>query len=377
MKKSGFILVCFMGIILCQLFGRIRPEFQSIIDLYANGELKQCQELVTKVIAENDEERAILQYHKALLSKEIKTAKMLFREVADKYTKSKYSQLALLELGKSALLERQYQNALALLKRITSPELTEKNYWLATVYYQMNDFSAAISTGELYLRTEKSNPLSEEISFLLANAYFILNQYNNAVITLKKLLAKLDSVEDKQYLYYLLGCGYENLGNVKEALSYYKQGYEQNRYSQLAYMIEDNLFALRDKFGNAIDLNFLYPYSDIPLLDIALEANPPANGNYAQNGSQVLTETDRNPVSSDSLQAGIYLQAGRFSSKDNAQKLCEKINKSGIISIFHQSQQKKEISWVILCGPFPTMQEAKVAKEKLKQNNIDSFIIQR
>lgn len=360
-------------------YAAVKVDITAIIKNYDNGDLDKCSSLLLNSHPENNDEKAIVLFYKALLSYSIDSAINNFQQLIDTYPKNIYAQKACIELGSVYLLDRDYDKAMSYFNKITDPILTEKHYWIANTYFQKEDYNNAINSANQFIKLTSTSIKLEDTHYLVADAYIIMNQYNNAISTLKKLLPKPSIIKDEQYFRYRMGYAYEMLGNRMEALSQYKQGYEKDRFSQLAYQIEDRLFELRSKYGSTVDLNFLYPYSDGPLPDIVLaEQLKLAKQQEQENPDSISVVKEIKPQEIDpAAQAGLYLQAGRFSQQNNAVKLCEKIIKLGLSANYYKSNQFKDVSWVIIVGPYQTQLEAQTAKDKLADNNIDTFIIQR
>jgi tetratricopeptide (TPR) repeat protein len=371
----SFILI----VLVTNVFAAIKPEIAAIISSYENGDINRCNTLLLNARPDNTDEKTIVFYYKAMLTYNTDSAKSNFQQLIDIAPKSIYAQKAYLELGSICLLDREYDKAMGFFNKVTDANITEKHYWIANTYYQKEDYTNAINSANQFLKLTSSSPKIEDAHYLIADAYIIMNQYNNAISTLKKLLPKPSLINDEQYFRYRLGYAYEMLGNKLEALSHYKQGYEKDRFSQLAYQIEDRLFEMKSRYGSTLDLSFLYPYSDSPLPDIVLaEQLKAAKLLEQENPDSTSVVKELKPQEIDpSNQTGMYLQAGRFSQQANAVKLCEKIIKLGLNANYYKSTQFKDISWVIIVGPYQTQLDAQTAKDKLSDNNIETFIIQR
>jgi hypothetical protein len=374
---SVILLMTLLSFSLLQ--GAFKPEIQAIIDNYEQGDTSLCASMLQSALPANPDENAVVLYYKAMLGNDAEAAKANLLSLLSSYPKTSYAQKAMLELGNLCLLDRDYDKALGYYRNITDPDLVDKHYWIANTYYQMSDYQNAIASGNQYIRLAKRNPRVEDIFYLVADSYFSLAQYNNTISTLKKLLSQPDSIDDEQYLRYRYGYACEMLGNRLEAISQYKQGIEKDRFSSLAYLIEDRLFEMRERFGNSLDLSFLYPYSDNPLPDIVIAEQLKAEEEAEQDKQDsTAVEKETKPKQLDAApEQGLFLQAGRFSQEKNADKLCEQIIKYGLTAQFYKSAQFKDISWVVVVGPYQTQQEAQAAKDTLKDNNIDTFIIER
>jgi tetratricopeptide (TPR) repeat protein len=377
-RLSSYLFILLLLLSAVRLEAVLSAEIQAIITAYNNGERSRCENLLNRAKPQSNEEEATVKYYKALLSHDAEIARALLQSIIDLNPKLNLAQNARLELGKLYLLDREYDKALAHFNSITSPDLDEKHFWIANVYYEKEDFSNAIASANQYLRQASVGEKAEEAYYLIADAYIELRQYNNAISTLKKLLSKPALISDEQYLRYRYGYACELLGNRSEALSQYRQGYELNRFSQLAYMIEDRLFEMRSTYGYAIDLSFLYPYCASPPPDIVLaEQNKNSNDIPAGSDTTSVVKNNNAPEIDFSNQQGLYLQAGRFSKQDNAIRLCEKIGKLNLHAQYYKVTQQQDVSWVVIVGSFPSQLDAVNAKSLLRDNGIDSFIIQK
>jgi len=376
------IILCLMlllSIVRVCFSAELKPEIKAIITHYDNGDYDKCLALLQSSQPTNADEKAVVLYFKGVLASGIDLAQQNFQQLINSYPNNKYAQKALIEMGNIYLLERDYDKALGFYNKITDTDLTEKHFWIANTYYEKGDYKSAISSANQFIRLTKSSPHLEDAYYLIAESYINQEQFNNAITTLKKLLTLPKLIEDEQYLRYRYGYAAEMLGNRQEALSQYKQGYEKNRYSQTAHQIEDRLFEMRSRYGSLVNLDFLYPYSAEPLPDIVLAEQLKAE-KLLEAEKPDTTSTPAPPVSKESeteFQPGIYLQAGRFGKQENASKLCDKIIKLGLNAQFYKSTQFKDVSWVIIVGPYQTQLDAQNAKDTLRDNNIDTFIIQR
>ncbi|MFO7660036.1 MAG: tetratricopeptide repeat protein [Candidatus Cloacimonadaceae bacterium] len=357
----------------------IGKGIQAIINAYEKGELSKANALLRTNQPENADERAAVIFYSAMLTTDAANAQNLLQLLVDTYPKSIYAQKAYYELGSLQLLDREYDKALNSFNQITHPDFADKHYWIANTYFQQGDYTKTIASANQFIRLTKSSPKLEDAHYLIANSYINQKQYNNAITTLKKLLSQPKLIEDEQYLRYRYGYAAELLGNKAEAVSQYRQGYELDRYSQLAYLIEDRLFEMRGTNGSSIDLSFLYPHTESPLPDIVLAeitGSGTNNGPIKPDTTKVSGIQQPVEVKNNELR-GMYLQAGRFSNKINAVKLCERIITLGLNAVYYESTQFKDVSWVILVGPYQTQLAAVSSKTLLRDNEIDSFIIQR
>ena len=142
--------------------------------------------------------------------------------------------------------------------------------------------------------------------------------------------------------------------------------FELNRNSPLAFMSEDKLFELRNRYNPSLDLSFLYPYTtlDIPGL-IQPEITIPPAASIIQD---LPLKLENRP------ETGYYVQIGCFSSEANARKRTEEIRGLNISAIYFEDKNKKNTPWVVASGPYSSIAEAETLKSILAQKSVDSFI---
>jgi len=381
-------LALILTLVSAPLCSVLRKEFGELDRLFATGKLDELSEALSGLKPANDDERAALGYYNAMLKTKAADFLKAHQSVAQQFPSSPHAQKSLLEIGKTLLLERELDEAKTTFRKIVSSELMERFYWLALCAWWQDDYQAAIDNAENYLRLDSSGEYAESAHYLIANSYLEQKKAYSAVSTLGK-LQKLKLPElDEQYLYYRLGYAYEQSDKLVDAVSAYQKGYEMDKYSQVAYLIEDRLFELRTRSRN-IDISFLYPYS---LLQIALESEDqaaadslkikPDNPAYQPpvlNPPSLPTpgiQTNPNaPVKLKSKPAeGYWLQAGRFSMEANANKLVVNIRLMNLPAAYYEDIQGGKKSWVVLCGSFADKTTAENAKQSLADQKINSFI---
>ncbi|GAB1365523.1 hypothetical protein MASR1M36_03940 [Candidatus Cloacimonadaceae bacterium] len=365
----------------------VRKEFSELDKLYESGKLDDVSASLISLKPSSEDERAAVGFYTALLKTNSSEAIKVHQHIIEKFSATIYAQRSLLELGKQYLLERKVDEAKASFRQIVSPALVERYYWLSLCAWWQEDLDAAIAQAENYLRLEPKGDFAENAYYLMADSYLAQKKAYSAVSTLNKLLnLKLPDTDD-QYLYYRLGYAYEQSEKIVDAVAAYRQGYEMDKYSQTAYLIEDRLFELRSR-SRTVDISFLYPYS---ILQIALaeadslsapkQAGDVQNDLAASNSPPLPTPSVTNPVNPNSpvkLKTkpleGYWLQAGRFSVEANANKLVVNIRLMNIPAVYYEDDTGGKKSWVVLCGAFPDKNQAETARQSLANEKINSFI---
>ena len=365
----------------CFALAAVRKEFQDLDKLYNNGKLDELSALISTLKPVNEEERACLGFYVALLKVKTEEAISAHQWLIEKFPKSPYAQKSLLELGKIFILDRKIEEATLYLRRITSPDIIERFYWLGLCAWWKDDYTTAISNCENYLRLEPRGEFAEKSYYLIADCYLAQKKAYSAVTTLLKLQnAKLREI-DEQYFYYRLGYAYELSDAPIDAINAYRKGYELDRYSQVAYDIEDRILEIKRSKPN-IDISFLYPYSPLQVT-IVQEEQPDTlkPGVPAETKPSPSTVSSKLDVKQDAPvrlkekpQEGYWLQAGRFSVESNANRLVINIRLLNIPAAYYEDISGGKKSWVVVCGSFPDRTQAEEAKELLATNDINSFI---
>jgi tetratricopeptide (TPR) repeat protein len=371
-----FVLVCWSLVAVAT----IRKDFLDLENMYDRGKLNEVQDALVTLKPNSDDERACIAYYSALLKLKQTEIIAAFELVVSKYPKTEYANLSLLELGKLHILNRDISTAKTALRKISSTKLMERFYWLGYCSWWEDDFTGAINNAENYLRMEAKGTYTEAAHYLIAECYLMQRKANSAVTTLNALLNKKLTNIDEQYLWYRLGYANEMADKHSDALGFYRRGYELDKYSQVAYLIEDRIFELRAK-NRSLDISFLYPYS---LLQIA--TIPESAPTDIANTPSVPSITPTTPVVSLPNSApvklkakpnsGYWLQAGRFSNEDNANRLVVNIRLLNVPAAYFEDVQSGKKSWVVVCGSFEEKTKAEAAKSILASNDINSFVTQ-
>lgn len=367
-KKLLPILLCLAFFPAFSSANDLSNDWKNIESLYQQGRLDDLASNLFSTKTKNDEDRALQAFMSAMLKTSREDTYNLLRQTSERFPKTYYGQLGIIEQAKIHLLEREPIQARDLLQSVTSVELSERYYWLAVCADALNDHPATVSQGENYLRLEPQGKFLEEAYYLIASAYQSQGKHQSAIATLGKLGAIEGFPKHRQYFHYLMGSLYKLSSQPDEALSYFRQGFEINRNSQLAFQIEDGLFELKERYGSRIDLSFLYPYSAADTTDIVVEATVPED----------LPQIDANlPIKlSAKPQGGYFVQAGRFGSESNANNLAATLRGLNLQGGYFEDKANKSTPWVVVTGPYGTKGEADRVRTHLVSNGIESFITQ-
>lgn len=359
-------LVLMMLLLSSALSAKLSREFSAMAASFEKGKIDDVAAQMLSARPGNDEERSLLLYLTAMLKKSRAEQVAVLEQNIAKYPTAMYTQWSLLELGRIHILERETAKAKTALQKITSTDIMERFYWLAICAEMSDDTNAMISNSENYLRLAPNGTYWEDAHYLMVDAYISQSKYQSAISTLNKIKARSGYPTDQQYFHYLLGLCHQKSGNYTESIGSYRKGLELDKYSQLAYLIEDNMFEIKRLHGSKVDLSFLFPYSE---LDIPAEIIPET--------PVVIIPVIETPIPDTPLKLGakpkqgIYLQLGKFSVEANAGSLANKIRQLKLPAAYFEDNK----SFVSVCGPFKNNAEAEQAKQALKNNNYDSFIV--
>ncbi|MDI3503771.1 MAG: hypothetical protein PWP64_707 [Candidatus Cloacimonadota bacterium] len=369
------LLILFVLALTFELCADVRKDFAKVEELYNSGKLDEVADKLSRLKSNRDEEQALLLYYSALLHKTKAQALEGFLSAAQEFPKTHYGQLAMLEAAKIYILEREIPQAQAQLRRISSARIIERFYWLAVTFYWLEDYPSAIANAENYLRLSPAGRVSESALHLVADSYIAQNKYQSAISSLHKI--KRLPEYDQQYYYYRLGYANELGGDSGAALRAYRTGYELDKYSQVAFNIEERLFALRSR-APALDLSFLYPYTPLDIAASQDSTATPAIEAIPDSLRIALPQFDSSTPLKVSFQPaqGSFLQAGRFSVESNANRLVSNIREMKIPALYYEDDYEGHKTWVVLAGPFDSAAQSNLAKEILSKSDIHSFAVQ-
>lgn len=353
---------------------QLRKELQQLESKFQAGNINELADRLPTIKANNEEERAFISYYGALLKKDKAEALALHLRAGERYAKYLYGQKSLLEAAIIYTLDRNYNEAQTILRKINAPQLPQRMYWLAVVAYDQDDFPSAIANAENYLRLSPEGLHAENALHLISNAYIEQKKYHSAVLNLDKITILQNY--DRQFYLYRQGYALELNGKHSDALSSYRQSYELDNYSQVAFLVEERLFALRAQ-RPSLDISFLYPYTplEIEAADSLSTGTQDSTGGTAQ--AQVPAIDAGLPLKIVAKpQTGIYLQSGRFSVESNAERLSKSIRDLRVPAVYYEELHQSKKTWVVLAGPFAAKEDSGKARDLLAKNEINSFVVQ-
>jgi tetratricopeptide (TPR) repeat protein len=298
--------------------------------------------------------------------------------MAEIYPRTEFGQKAYLDLGIMSFLQRDLNKSLSYLMKINPSTLPERDYWLAQIFLKQNENGKAIQYGQSYLRTASDQDKMENTYYIIANAYINQGDYDNV----QTLLTKLDRIPNlprhKVYYSYLRGYAYDRANNDDKALEYYKSIYTLDRYSQYAFLTEERLFAMKARKKNHLDISFIYPDSvyhppvEVPDTAKTIIVTLPTPGE-----EQPIESVPDSITMVQNTGHGIFLQMGRFSSEQNAQKLMIQLKDDNFNAFYFPSQLDGKVSYRVLIGPFKTKALAEKMKKKLLDKTYGCIIVTR
>ncbi len=290
-------------------------------------------------------------YNKAKEQQKRSKFKPQLQKLADQHPDNKYGQLALLDLAKLSLLERDYQTAISHLKKIHHPLIEDKQLWMAKAYLKNEQFHLAIISAQIYISDAEDQHNLELAYFVMAEAYLQKHDYKKALEILEELRLSEYIADNIPLLYYMMGNCCELLSDFTSALVYYRKLKQEFPYNQYSYLADERIYKLKSDEKVDVDLTTFSSYR--------------------------LVDPDSKPGNLQQKEEKLYLQVGAFSSKENAEKLGKKVKKIGYkYSIFSKIKNNKKLN-VVLVGPFENENKMAEAMKKLEANGISSFMIKR
>ena len=245
------------------------------------------------------------------------------------------AQSALFELAKIKMLERDYQAAHDYLKRIYDEQIIDKEYWLAKAYLKLEDYTRAIISAQNFICDSEDSTKIESAYFLIAEAYLLSFQYKRALNTLET-LRNSDYIQNFiPLLFYKIGYCHEKLGHIEDSILAYKKLKCDYPYNEITFQAEERL------------------------------------ANLGKNTAE-KTETTSSTYNEE---AQTYLQAGAFGSAENAHNLGARISQIGFKYIVFDKTSNGKKLYCVAAGPFENKNSLNSALNKLKENQINTYII--
>ena len=366
--RSLFLLILISVIALSPALAIIlRGDFQTVETQYQNGNLDTVTDLLPKLKPSSEEERAFLMYYSAITKSSAAECLNLHDSNAGKYPATLYGQKSRLELAKNAILDHDFKTADKHLKAINSPELSERFYWLSVAAFDQESWQEAINQAENYIRLNPDKAMTEAAHYMIANSYIKQKKSTSAISTLTKLSGISGYPTDVQLYNFTLGTAYDKAGNLSDAISKYRTAYELNKFTQLAYQIEDRLFELRSK-NSSLDISFLYPYSEL-VIQLPQDSSPTESKPAPVVDPSLPMKTSGRPT------GGYYLQAGRFSVENNAISRTKDILTFNHPAVYFEEKQNNKLTWVVMSGPYTNQSDADQVRIQLISSNIDCFTV--
>jgi len=282
---------------------------------------------------------------------DITTMHALYKNIYEESNNSFYGQSSLLELAKLDFFKREYTSAISFLKKIHDQKILDKQYWLAKSYLKLGKYQLSIISSQIFIAESEDSEKIEIAYFLIAEAYIQQKMYKRAFNTLESLRTSKYIKNNIPLLHYKMGICKEKQGKFEQSLMFYKKLKQDFPYHQYCYLAEDRIYNLGKDEKVEIDL------------------------------SQINTFRQEEPVEESKAATGedlkIYLQIGAFGSEDRAEKLGKKVKVIGYDYIVFSKIKSNSKLFIVAAGPFDENDDLKKAIQKLKQNDLDSYVIKR
>ena len=281
----------------------------------------------------------------------ITNMKFLYEEIYEEDNDSLLGQRALLELAKYNFFKREYKNAISLLKKIHHKEILDKQYWLAKSYLKTEKYQLSIVSSQIFVAESVDDVKIENAYFLIAEAYLEQQMYKRAFNTLESLRTSKYINNNIPLLHYKMGIYKEKQGKFEHAFMFFKKLKQDFPYHQYCYLAEDRIYNLKKNDKLDIDLSEINTFRK----EESVEETKAATGQDLK----------------------IYLQVGAFGSEDNAEKFGKKVKVIGYKYIVFSKIKDNSKLYVVAAGPFDENDDLKKAIQKLKKNDINSYVIKR
>ena len=290
-------------------------------------------------------------YKKAKAEKDGTAMKILFERIYEENHDSVFGQLSLLELAKYNFFKRKYENTILLLKKIHHQEISDKQYWLAKSYLKLVKYQLSIISSQIFIAESNENGKIENAYFLIAEAYLQQKMYKRAFNTLDSLRTSKYINNNIPLLHYKMGVCKEQQGKFEQALMFYKKLKQDFPYHQYCYLAEDRIYNLKKNDKLEIDL------------------------------SEINTFRKEEPIEETKAATGIdlkiYLQVGAFGVYCWQNDVVQQVQVIGYKYIVFSKIKNDSKLYVVAAGPFDEDDNLKKVMQKLKENDINSYVIKR
>ena len=282
---------------------------------------------------------------------DIVTMQTLYKNIYEESNDSFYGQYSLLELAKLDFFKREYKNAILLLKKIHDQKILDKQYWLAESYLKLGKYQLSIISSQIFIAESEDNMKIEKAYFLIAEAYIQQKMYKRAFNTLESLRTSKYIKNNIPLLHYKMGICKEKQAKFEQALMFYKKLKQDFPYHQYCYLAEDRIYNLKKDEKVELDLSQINTFRQ----------EEPEEESKAATGEDLK----------------IYLQIGAFGSEDRAEKLGKKVKVIGYEYVVFSKIKNNNKLFIVAAGPFDENDDLKKAIQKLKKNDLDSYVIKR
>ncbi|MBT3754929.1 MAG: tetratricopeptide repeat protein [Candidatus Cloacimonetes bacterium] len=291
------------------------------------------------------------QFKKAKAEKDGIKMETLYKKIYEEDRDTYFGQLSLMELAKYNFFEREYKEAVYFLKKIHDQRISNKQYWLAKSYFKMGKYQLSIVSSQIFIAESDDNVQIENAYFLIAEAYLQQKMYKRTFNTLESLRTSKYIQNSIPLLHYKMGICKEKQGKFEQALMFYKKLKQDFPYHQYCYLAEDRIYNLKKSDKVEVDLAEINTF----------RKEEPIEESRAATGKDLK----------------IYLQVGAFGLEASAEKLGKRVKVIGYKYIVFSKIKNNSKLFIVAAGPFDENDDLKKAMQKLKKNDIDSYVIKR
>lgn len=279
-------------------------------------------------------------------------------------------------------------------------------YELGALYYLRNDFVKAIETFNLLASQAHGTPYFIKSNLFIASIFLESNNPESAIAVIYKVLENVEDYEETAECYYLAGKAFHARGKVREAIEYFLicAGNFSDSYMGRGALLElvrlftsTNDHVSASVYAGILALKFPGSFEHSEALKVVKNINEKDAASASEGLISFTLDEDRKTSILEAIRSeiaetvgindvlegdkyfvkpGLYIQLGHFSTEENAKRSFDSL--SGRVSniAIYRGMGNGSYFYKVVAGSFANRAEANQAVIRLKDMNIDSFIIE-
>ncbi|MBD3168678.1 MAG: tetratricopeptide repeat protein [candidate division Zixibacteria bacterium] len=242
---------------------------------------------------------------------------------------------------------------------------------LAHYYFIRSFYITCIGQLESFPEQNKYSNMKDESQWLLGMTYLNSGKYDKAKATFRNIIEEYSDSEFVEWAFWGLGLAYYKTGDYNRATGSFTKVMEKSShpaypqamamlalsYESLGYMARAKKY--KDEYFEKYPAGF---YGDV--LPAITEIS---------DGIPDITEEDT--YADELVGANYYIQVGAFSSKNNANRMKNRLEKEGYRAEVEKQVVNRQRYYKVLVGPYTARIKAEAAKKRLESQEKDSFLI--